>query len=186
MGLGMTDIATADIQPPVATKPARRMRLLFFRESARSPWWRHFLKPGFRHVTACSYYATEDRWIVFDPASCGTAVEVYLPDEFGAVLAALLESATVAVRFPSEHARRRAPVCGWCAAAVVGLLGVRTAAITPYQLYRALLARGAEVAWPDPSLATAPAPEVAPDHRNVVSFKRAAAAVKAGRRTARI
>jgi hypothetical protein len=181
----MTDTA-AEILPPITTKPARRMWLLFFRESPRSPWWRHFLKPGFRHVTACSYYATENTWVVFDPASCGTAVEIYSPDEFGNVLAALLESATVVLRFPSQHVRGRAPICGWCAAAVVGLLGVRTIAITPLQLHNALLARGAEIAWPDPSLAPAPGAEVAPDHRNVVSFKRAAAAVKAGRSTARI
>jgi hypothetical protein len=92
----------------------RRLWLLFFREGTSVPWWRRGLKRGFRHVTAAAFYAAEGRWIVFDPSSCGTAIEVYSPDEFDRVLCALAPSNTAILRFPSDHVRRFAPLTGWC------------------------------------------------------------------------
>jgi hypothetical protein len=61
----------------VIARPKRRLWLLFFRESSSVPFWRRGLRRGFRHVIAAAFYADKGQWIVFDPSSRGTAIEVY-------------------------------------------------------------------------------------------------------------
>jgi hypothetical protein len=155
-------------------QPLRRMFLVFFRDGPTTPWWSRLLKPGFRHVTLAAYFANRDRWITFDAVHGGTVIDCYSRSEFPDVLGELWASSAGVLRFPGEHSRRWAPVTGWCLGAVKGVLGVHCAAPTPWRLYRALLARGAEIVSADEP------------GENVISFRCAAADLKAARMAPRL
>lgn len=127
-------------------EPPARLWLVFFGPGVGTPrWWDIFLDPGFRHVSAASYYPDVERWIYYDPGFEGTLIEVWRKDEFGARLGILLARSTIVLRVPSRWGRRMASRSWWCVGAIKSLLGVRTAAFTPKQFANFLLNSGAEV-----------------------------------------
>lgn len=117
------------------TAGRERRALVAFSGEAGLPWLR-LLKRGFRHC----FVALEcgDRWVVVDPLSHYTHVEVY--GGIGAArLAALLRAGglTVVETVVGRPPRRAAP---WrphsCVEVVVRLLGLRAPGVfTPWQLY---------------------------------------------------
>lgn len=125
-------------------KPPARLWLLFFCDPRGVAWWCRILRPGFRHCVAASWYADTERWVVFNPTRCGTVIEVWTAEQFPARLDQYLAESSAVLRVASRHDRRAAPAMAWCVGQVKALLGVRSAALTPWRLYRALLARGAE------------------------------------------
>jgi hypothetical protein len=153
----------------------RRMWVVFFRQTASVPLWRRGLRPGFRHVTAASFFANRGHWVVFDPAGPATYIDIFPENQVSDLIAAMMPSTTAVLRFAGEHSRYNQPLSGWCVGSVKGLLGIRCAALTPWQLHQALLARGAEVVWTrDGGLVESIDP-------NVIAFDRAAAAAKVAR-----
>ena len=129
----------------MVTAPPARLWLLFFADPRGVAWWCRILRPGFRHCYAACWYHDAQRWVVFNPTRRGTVIELWAEDQFGRRLAQFLDESSVVLRVASRHERRTAPAMAWCVAEVKALLGVRSAAVTPYRLYRDLLARGAEV-----------------------------------------
>jgi hypothetical protein len=128
----------------MAVKP--RIWIVFFGDTPRRAWWANFLRPGFRHIAAVSWYPETERWVYFDPALRGTVIGVFTADQAPAMFDQLLARSTVVLRVASRHGRGAAPAFPWCVGAVKSLLGVRSRALTPYALYRDLLAMGAEPA----------------------------------------
>lgn len=124
--------------------PDSRLWLLFFGDTPRRAWWANWLKPGYRHIAAMSYYADTERWVYVDPALHWTVIRVLTQEQAAVQMAALLDQSTAVLRVASRPSRRCAPTFPWCVGQIKALLGVRTAALTPWQLYRALRALGAE------------------------------------------
>lgn len=121
-----------------------RLWLVIFYETPERAWWANLLRPGFRHVAALSWFADQQRWVYFGPALKGTSIELFTADQAPAMFAELAEHAAAVVRFPARQDRFGAPPVSHCIGAVKGLLGIRSWALTPFGLYRDLLARGGE------------------------------------------
>jgi hypothetical protein len=168
----MSDAAEAN---RTVTKPARRLWLIFFRESPHAPWWRRLLRRGYRHVTALSFYADAGTWVMYDP-SYRITVEIYQSDEFVSLFDELEKSTSLILRIPSSSEGRTAPpFTAWCVGSLKGLLGIHCWAITPWQLRTALLARGAEIVWESGQMLLKGVAH------NVIPFNEAASAAKAVR-----
>jgi hypothetical protein len=129
------------IRPPIQL---RRSWLIFFSEGEPG-FWRFFTRRGFRHVDAAAYFADQDRWVFIIPERKRLVVEVKRPDEAGHRLAHMRNNATAAVRFNGQEARRFAPIGVGCVGIVKGMLGIKSRALVPFQLYADLLRQGAEV-----------------------------------------
>ena len=121
-----------------------RLWLVFFAEPDGPAWWARLLRPGFRHVCAASWYAAEERWVYFNPSRCGTSVQIFTREAFPPVLTALLDQSSAVLRFASRFERGNAPALAFCVGEIKALLGIRCAALTPWQLYWALQDLGAE------------------------------------------
>lgn len=122
-----------------------RLWLIFFAEPTGPAWWARALRPGFRHCYAVSYYSDQERWVEFNPSRTGTVIRLWREDEFAARLALLLTESSAVLRVASRGDRLAAPPFVFCTGSVKALLGIRSLAFTPYQLYRDLLRRGADV-----------------------------------------
>jgi hypothetical protein len=94
-------------------------------------------------VTAAAYYVSEERWVFYDPAFCGTRIEIFTHDEFAPVLGSMMERATV-LRVASRFDRNSTPAAWHCVGAIKALLGLRSCALSPSGLFRDLLRHGAE------------------------------------------
>jgi hypothetical protein len=121
-----------------------RLWLVMFGDTPRRAWWANLLRPEFRHVWAVSWYADQERWVEFNPARTGTIIRLWTADQFPAVLTVLLRDSAAVLRVASRTDRWNASASAYCVGAVKSLLGIRSPALTPYGLYRDLLARGAE------------------------------------------
>lgn len=122
-----------------------RLWLIYFGDTARRAWWANFLRPGFRHVWAASWYADQERWVLFEPAINRTVISLYTAEQWPARLAVLLAHSSAVLRVASRAGRGRQPTFPWCVGAIKSLLGVRSWALTPWQLYRSLRGLGADV-----------------------------------------
>lgn len=121
---------------------------MFFGEARGAAWWARFFAPGFRHVRAAAWYGEAQRWVLFDPSRRGLAIEVLTEAEFGPWFEMLLAESSLVLRFASRFERGSTPAAWHCVGAVKALLGLKTSAISPYALSRALIANGAEVVAP--------------------------------------
>lgn len=124
-------------------EPPARLWLVFFLPG--SNWWCRFLRKGYGHVTAMSWFAAEKKWVCVDPLSKGTVIELWDPEDVPRRLGQLAHDATLVLRMRSRHDLKRSPVDFWCVGAVKGILGLRCRALFPYGLSKHLLANGAEI-----------------------------------------
>lgn len=129
---------------PRADIPIDRLWLVFFGEAEGEPWWCRFLSPGYRHVTACAWFDDQQRWVYFNPTRRGTVILLYREDEFGGRFAQLMASSTAVLRVRSSLSRSSTPFGWWCTGSIKALLGIRSRALAPRQLYRHLRRHGAE------------------------------------------
>jgi hypothetical protein len=122
-----------------------RLWILFFCDTPRRAWWANLLRPGFRHIAALSWYADQQRWVYFDPALRGTTIALFDHEMGKVAIEQLLARSSAVLRVASRHGRGAAPAFPWCVGAMKSLLGVRSPALTPWQLYWDLRDLGAEV-----------------------------------------
>lgn len=122
-----------------------RRWMVFFGEADGAPWWSRFLRPGYRHVSACSWYAAAERWVYLNPARTGTVIMIFRDEEFGPKLTQLLNGSSLVLAVHSRAQRSSTPFGWWCTGAIKALLGVRSGALSPLSLSRHLLRHGAEV-----------------------------------------
>jgi hypothetical protein len=121
-----------------------RLWLVFFGDSVPS-FWSRWLRPGFRHVAAASYFADQERWVYVDACRSGTVIDVCRQEEFQDRFAALMTNSSHILRVTARRDRRRTVATYYCVGAVKALVGVNSRAMTPRGLYHDLLALGAEV-----------------------------------------
>lgn len=150
----MSIFRPSQVVEKIDTPPAR-LWLVFFSSPRGVAWWCRILRPGFRHVYAASWYADADRWVVFNPTRRGTVIELWSAADFPRRLDQFLAESSAVLRVASRHEREHPPPMPWCVGQVKALLGIRSAALTPWQLYHALRARGAEPVV-DPCVAANP------------------------------
>ena len=124
--------------------PIDRLWLVFFGTDSKPTWWSRWLAPGFDHVSACAWFADQDRWVYYNPARTGTVVLLYRDSEFGPRFTQMLESSSAVLRVRGTHRRTSTPFGWWCTGSIKALLGVRSRALRPRGLYRHLLRHGAE------------------------------------------
>lgn len=119
------------------------------RQSRR--WWDLFTRPGFRHVQACGWDADVKAWVIYSVFTDNTMVDVLPDGEMAdAVIGGICAVSSAVLRYepPAEPERGRMLRLGfWCVPAIAHLLGIRSCALVPHQLYRELLARGATRAY---------------------------------------
>lgn len=125
--------------------PLPRLWLVFFSDAHEGSWWRAFLRRGFGHVSAAAWYADAQRWVWFNPTWRGLVIEAAEAEAFGPRFEQLVSSASAILRVRSRYERTGLPAAFWCVGAVKALLGISSRALSPYGLYRHLLARGAEI-----------------------------------------
>lgn len=127
----------------------RRLWLVFF-ENDTEHWWTRPLKRGFRHVSAAAWFADQQRWVHVNPSSKGLFVDLYGAEEFDGRLWQLVRDSTLILRMPTAKDCIAMPGLTWfCVGTIKALLGVRSCALSPWQLSRHLLAQGAEVVEPE-------------------------------------
>ncbi|MCA0451219.1 MAG: hypothetical protein LCH62_15855 [Proteobacteria bacterium] len=103
-----------------------------------------WLKPGFRHCWAFAWDEPAGRWLVFEPLFDGMFLRTVDGDLMGATIA---QPGNTIVLAQCEYAVATRPaLLATCVSAMQALLGLRSRrALTPYGLYRTLLASGAVV-----------------------------------------
>ncbi len=129
---------------PRADIPIDRLWLVCFGEADGGSWWSWFTAPGYRHVSACAWFAEQERWVYFNPTRRGTVILLYREDEFEARFAQLMASSSCVLRIRATLRRTATPFGWWCTGAVKALLGVRSRALAPRRLRDHLLRHGAE------------------------------------------
>jgi hypothetical protein len=121
-----------------------RLWLVFFGEAEGTPWWGRLLRPGYRHVAACAWFADQERWVYFNPTRTGTVILLYRDDEFGGRFQQMIDTSALVLRIASKRSRTETPFGWWCTGAIKALLGCRGFAVTPFGLARYLQDHGAE------------------------------------------
>lgn len=116
-----------------------------FVDSDCSVWWHRPLKKGFRHCFAFAPDPAAGRWLVLNPGFDAVLLRALTEDEAAAFIAELYREGAKILFARVEFARVARPrLLLTCVTAIKALLGLRgCCALSPYQLYRSLLARGA-------------------------------------------
>lgn len=121
--------------------------LILFTPAQNFEWWRFLTwhRKNFDHVSAISYNAQIGSWFLVDWSAYGLWCQPVMSTEVDIVLATAMEQGWPVLKMKSRTCHAM-PIFGtFCVNAVKHLLGVRSFAITPYQLYCALRKMGAEV-----------------------------------------
>ncbi len=111
----------------------------------RNRWWQRFLRPGFGHVFAFGWDEAAGVWLLFMLGWDGIVVRAMPHEWFAAFLARVqADGATVVLAKTMDHTPFRPKFLTTCVGAVEMLLGLPSRrALTPYGLYRTLIAHGA-------------------------------------------
>lgn len=113
-------------------------------------WWDRICTPGFRHVSAFTYYPGPGVWVVYDVTFNRTNIRVISRTEWIAWLQSLPRHRTILRAEVPEEPHSRPwwlKLTFWCAPAVAHLMGIRSRALRPQALYRDLLHHGATPAF---------------------------------------
>ena len=103
-----------------------------------------WLRPGFRHCWAFAWDESAGRWLVFEPLFDGMMLRTVDDDLMAATIA--LPGSTIVLAECENATATRPALLATCVSAMQALLGLRCRrALTPYGLYRTLLASGAVV-----------------------------------------
>lgn len=111
-------------------------------------WWWRFVRPGFRHVIAFAWQERAKAWLIVSPEMRDTSVIRLLDEaEFTALYAFLAarRAHLLLARTALEPQRRlfRPWICSLVVGALLGVAPRR--ALSPFRLYRSLLASGARI-----------------------------------------
>lgn len=104
-----------------------------------------FLKPGFRHAIAFGYDVDKKLWVSLDWGKRGLGITLMNDDECDRLVAFVERHNGCFLQYDGTRAIYRMPLMPcWCVTAIRHLLGIRTPLLTPWQLYCALVKRGAQ------------------------------------------
>jgi hypothetical protein len=121
--------------------------IIAFYDGGPRNWWDRFTRPGFRHCFAVRYLEPMDAWTLVDWNNHGLIID-FLPKRFiDAMIVGVNDAGGVFLEAEVQPTRRRiVPLTPlYCVSAVKDLIGLRAwRVITPWQLYCALMKRGAQ------------------------------------------
>jgi hypothetical protein len=149
--LGLCSLVAVSFTPAVTS----RLWTIYFSDGPRRRWWHWLLKPGFRHVSASAVFADRGLWIFVDPTESRLNVEVFSNtdpmtlSELQMRIAKLYLESQAILQIPSRDSDSMPSAIASPVTIIKRVLGIRSSAITPFGLYRALLARGAKVVEQD-------------------------------------
>lgn len=115
-------------------------------EAVEKRWWHVFTKPGFRHCFAFRYLVKADMWVAVDWSNTGLSLGTIPKEAVDIIIIAVNQSGGAFLEILAKPQERRAipPLPLYCVTAVKELVGLRDwRVVTPWQLYCALLRRGA-------------------------------------------
>jgi hypothetical protein len=111
-------------------------------------WWHRLCRKGFRHVLAFGYDARAKVWVVVETAFDGLTVSTIAPEALDALISELWRLDAKILRCRVEgNGPKRLRLFASCVTVILALLGLPVSAVSPYGLYRTLLARGAQPAF---------------------------------------
>lgn len=112
-------------------------------------WWHWFTCKGFAHVCATTYDPLHGLWLFVDWNMYNLEPKVLGEAEADILFSLMYEGATF-LRYTSHRPKRATTrsVCLYCVSMIKHLLGVKSFAVTPYQLFCALKKNGGEVIVP--------------------------------------
>lgn len=112
---------------------------------ASAAWYHRFLKPGWQHVV-CFAPLNQERWVVIDALWTHMEVAIVDIDTLDRLVSHLAEHGTILkARVRPSPVRFR--TLATCVTFAKHLVGDRSWAITPWQLYRSMRRNGAEKAF---------------------------------------
>jgi len=111
-------------------------------------WFNLLCRPGFKHCLAFRFDRARGTWIWAELHSTGMLIEPLHSYELDARVAAIGQAGGCFLRYRAPSAPRgRSPRLMYCVPFVAHLLGLPGSALSPYGLYRRLLATGARPAF---------------------------------------
>lgn len=109
-------------------------------------FWRLFTREGFQHCFAMRLDPHTNVWLFFEWSGWGTNVESMGYEEGLNLMAWLSDNGGTMLSVEATREKYSAfPKLTWCVPAIAHLLGIKTAAITPWQLFCALRQKGGRV-----------------------------------------
>lgn len=122
--------------------PVHEWIVAFHDSPAHPEWWGRFTRSKYRHISLFTY--THGAWLLIDPRLSMLDVRVMSKDEIDTYIAAINVTGGHFLRCTVGVVRCRLPfTLLYCVTVAKRLLGIRSNAITPKQLYDFLVRRGA-------------------------------------------
>lgn len=120
-----------------------------FTDFGRNVWYSRFLRAGFRHCSAFAADRESGMWIVLDPMLDGAYVRTFTNQQIIHWINGLKAggNATILLAKCDRHKVIVPRLMLTCVSILSHLLGLKTCAVTPRQLYGHLLANGATPAF---------------------------------------
>jgi hypothetical protein len=112
-------------------------------------WWDWFTRPGFRHVLAFGFVAKHRVWVFLDWTASGLTAYLARDAEVDALICYMIRHDGRVLRMAKPDRDRprvagpRWPAPFYCVTAVKHVAGIRSWALTPWQLFGTLQRRGA-------------------------------------------
>jgi hypothetical protein len=123
--------------------------MVFFGPGRNPGMMARMLPRQWQHVCCASFQADLGVWEYVNPARDRTYFLTLSPEKFSEYLANLLNNSHAIIEFPAHDERAFCPTWASCVGVVKGILGIRSWAFTPEQLYDDLIRRGASLVLPD-------------------------------------
>jgi hypothetical protein len=119
--------------------------IIFFSNESDHPLAR-FLKPGFRHCW-CAVREDQGFWTAVDGREGRPGMSTIAEADFARYLDRAVSSGATAVSVTFGPALRTPILIYTCVSVMKAIFGIRSFAVTPHQLYRALVKREAWSKW---------------------------------------
>lgn len=116
-----------------------------FTDFGRNVWYSKFLQKGFRHCSAFAADRESGMWIVLDPMLDGAYVRTFTNAQMKHWINGLKVGGKATILLAKCQAKpvKRPRALLTCVSIISHLLGTKTCAVTPKQLYAHLLSTGA-------------------------------------------
>lgn len=126
--------------------------MIYFIDQGQRHWWDTVFhtREGFRHCFMLAWDEWARRWLMIDARQRVTDVLICFDFEIENLLTGLAKSKLTVVRYylSDEHDQKPPFFLSYCSNMIARVLGLKSSLIlTPYQLYRKLIAAGGEITF---------------------------------------
>ena len=130
---------------------ATNQYLIFFKERENRNWWDYVFRTreGFRHCAVCYWCEWSQRWLMVDWRQSRTDFTIYFNFEIEQFMRqmSVVKGTVVAFEGPPDN-NEGGSLISYCSNIISRFMGLgNTLILTPYGLYRRILAAGGEVVY---------------------------------------